>query len=45
MITPGLKKLIEANALGFSNVGKNGNPHNIVVACVKLKGDDINSTM
>lgn len=36
MISPGLKILIEANAIGFATVGKNGKPHNIAVACVKV---------
>lgn len=36
MISPGLKKLIEANAIGLASVGKNGKPHNIAVACVKV---------
>lgn len=37
MLTPGLKKLIEANAIGLATVGKNGKPHNIAVACVKVE--------
>ena len=36
MITPGLKKFIESNAMGLATVGKNGKPHNIAVACVKV---------
>lgn len=36
MITPGIKKLIEANAVGLATVGKNGKPHNIAVAYVKV---------
>ena len=39
MIYPGLKKLIESNALGLATIGKNGKPHNIAVACVKVKGN------
>lgn len=41
MISLGLKKLIESNALGLATVGKNGKPHNIAVACVKVDGDNI----
>ncbi|PIP28483.1 MAG: hypothetical protein COX29_00915 [Candidatus Moranbacteria bacterium CG23_combo_of_CG06-09_8_20_14_all_35_22] len=41
MILPGLKKIIEANALGLATVGKNGKPHNIAVACVKVEGNVI----
>lgn len=40
-ITPGIKKLIEANALGFATADKNGKPHNIAVAYVKVFGDNI----
>ncbi len=36
MITPGLKKFIESNAMGLATIGKNGKPHNIAVACVKV---------
>ena len=39
MITPGIKKLIENNALGLATVDKNGKPHNIAVAYVKVEGD------
>lgn len=35
MITPGLKKFIESNAMGLATVGKDGKPHNIAVAYVK----------
>jgi pyridoxine/pyridoxamine 5'-phosphate oxidase len=38
MITLGLKKFIESNAMGLATVGKNGKPHNIAVACVKVVG-------
>lgn len=38
MISAGLKKMIEGNALGFATIGKN-KPHNIAVACVKVKGN------
>lgn len=41
MITPGIKKLIESNALGLATVAKNGKPHNIAVACVKVEGNNI----
>ncbi len=36
MISPGLKKFIESNAMGLATVGKNGKPHNIAVAYVKV---------
>jgi pyridoxine/pyridoxamine 5'-phosphate oxidase len=36
IITSGVKKLIEDNAVGLATVDKNGNPHNIAVACVKV---------
>lgn len=36
MITSGLKKFIEANAMALATVGKNGKPHNIAVAYVKV---------
>ena len=36
MISSGIKKLIESNALGLATVGRNGKPHNIAVACVKV---------
>jgi len=41
MISPALKKFIEANALGFATVNKTGKPHNIAVACVKVVKDKI----
>jgi pyridoxine/pyridoxamine 5'-phosphate oxidase len=41
MISAGIKKLIESNALGLATVGKNGKPHNIAVACVKVVEDKI----
>lgn len=41
MISLRLKKLIESNAIGFATVGKNGRPHNIAVAYVKVVGDKI----
>ena len=41
MISKGLKKLIESNAMGFATISKNGKPHNIAVACVKVVGDKI----
>jgi len=41
MITSGLKKLIESNAMGLATVGKNGKPHNIAVAYVKVVEDRI----
>jgi pyridoxine/pyridoxamine 5'-phosphate oxidase len=41
MITPGLKKFIEANAMGLATVGKNGKPHNIAVAYVKVVEDNL----
>lgn len=36
MISPGLKKFIESNAMGLATVGKNGKPHCIAVAYVKV---------
>lgn len=36
MISDALKKFIEANALGLATVSKNGKPHNIAVACLKV---------
>ena len=41
MISTGLKKFIEANAMGFATVSKNGKPHNIAVAYVKVAEDKI----
>ena len=41
MISIGIKKLVEANALGFATIGKKGKPHNIAVAYVKVVGDQI----
>ncbi len=41
LISPALKKFIEANALGFATVNKKGNPHNIAVAYLKVIDDQI----
>ncbi|MBU4257292.1 pyridoxamine 5'-phosphate oxidase family protein [Patescibacteria group bacterium] len=41
MITPGIKKLVENNAIGFSTVDKSGKPHSIAVAYVKVFGNKI----
>jgi uncharacterized pyridoxamine 5'-phosphate oxidase family protein len=41
MISAGLKNFIESNAIGFATVGRNGKPHNIAVACVKVIEDKI----
>ena len=41
MISPGLKKLIELNAIGLATVAKSGKPHNIAVAYVKVIKDEI----
>ena len=41
LVTPGIKKLIEANALSFSTVDNRGNPHNIAVAYVRVFDDYI----
>jgi len=41
IITPGIKKLIEANAASLATVNKNGIPHAIAVACIKVIDDDI----
>jgi len=36
MITPGIKKLIELNAMSLATINKGGKPHAIAVACVKV---------
>lgn len=36
IISLGMKKFIEQNALGLATVDKNGNPHNIAVAYCKV---------
>lgn len=36
MISAGIKKFIESNAMGFATINKNGKPHNIAVAYVKV---------
>jgi uncharacterized pyridoxamine 5'-phosphate oxidase family protein len=41
MISPGLKKFIEANAIGLATAGPNGKPHAIAVAYVKVAEDKI----
>jgi pyridoxine/pyridoxamine 5'-phosphate oxidase len=41
MMQPGIKKLIEKNAMGLSTVDKDGNPHTIAVACCKVSGNKI----
>jgi len=41
MITQGLKKFIEANAMGLATIGKSGKPHNIAVACVKVEKNNL----
>jgi len=41
MISKGLKKFIEANVMGLATIGKNGKPHNIAVACVKVEGNNL----
>jgi uncharacterized pyridoxamine 5'-phosphate oxidase family protein len=41
IISVGLKKLIETNAIGLASIGKNGRPHNIAVACVKVVEDKV----
>lgn len=41
IISSGLKKFIEANAIGLATVSRGGKPHNIAVACVKVIGDKI----
>ena len=40
-ISTGLKKFIEANAMGLATVSKGGKPHNIAVAYVKIVDDKI----
>jgi uncharacterized pyridoxamine 5'-phosphate oxidase family protein len=39
MVSPGLKKFIESNAMALSTIGINGKPHNIAVAYVKVIDD------
>ena len=41
IITPGIKKLIEDNALALATISKNGRPHNIAVAYCKVFGDKV----
>jgi len=41
MITPGIKKLIEANAIGFATADEKGNPHCIAVAYAKVFGNKV----
>lgn len=41
MISVGMKKFIESNAMGLATIGKNGKPHNIAVAYVKVVDDKI----
>ncbi len=41
LITPGIKKLIEDNALALATTGKNNQPHVIAVAYCKVFGDQI----
>lgn len=41
MIPLGIKKLIERNALSFSTVDKNSQPHSIAVAYVKIMGNKV----
>lgn len=41
LISPALKKFIEANALGFATVSKTGKPHNIAVAYLKVIDDQV----
>lgn len=41
MITPGIKKIVENNAIGFSTVDKIGKPHSIAVAYVKVMGNKL----
>jgi uncharacterized pyridoxamine 5'-phosphate oxidase family protein len=41
MIAPGIKKLIESNALSFATVDGQSRPHSIAVAYVKVIGNKI----
>lgn len=41
VISPGIKKLIEANAASLATVSKAGQPHAIAVACIKVIDDKI----
>jgi len=41
IITSGIKKLIENNAMALATISKNGQPHNIAVAYCKVFGDKV----
>jgi predicted pyridoxine 5'-phosphate oxidase superfamily flavin-nucleotide-binding protein len=41
VISPGVKKIIEANAASLATVNKAGVPHAIAVACIKVIEDNI----
>jgi pyridoxine/pyridoxamine 5'-phosphate oxidase len=41
MISSGLQKFIESNAIGFATISRNGKPHNIAVAYAKVVEDKI----
>lgn len=41
MITLGIKKIVESNAVGFSTVDKNNKPHSIAVAYTKVIGNKV----
>lgn len=41
MLTPGIKKLLENNAISLATVDKNRKPHSIAVACIKVIGQNI----
>ncbi len=40
MKNPGIKKMIEENALGLATVDKNNNPHNVAVGYVQVLSDN-----
>jgi len=40
IINPGIKKMIEENALGLATLDKNNNPHNIAIGYVQVVSDN-----
>ncbi|NTW22048.1 pyridoxamine 5'-phosphate oxidase family protein [Candidatus Falkowbacteria bacterium] len=41
LIEPGIKKLIENNAVAFTTISPDGSPHSIAVAYCKVFGDQV----
>lgn len=41
LITPGIKRLIEGNALALATVDQKGRPHAIALACCKVFGNQV----